>query len=174
MIESIEIRPFGANDIIPTLELYPFAFPDEDLVPLVKDLSVCEDVYAFVALCADRVVGHVALAECALDASPTKIALLGPLAVHPDFSKRGIGSALARQGVDAMRQYGLSAVMLLGSPAYYGRFGFSTEHTVRPPLPLRDDWVDAWQSVWLVDDARPTKRTPLIVPAPWRDPAYWR
>lgn len=49
---------------------------------------------------------------------------LGPLAVAPDFQGRGVGSALLRAGLARLQAQGARGVVLLGAPAYYGRFGF--------------------------------------------------
>jgi predicted N-acetyltransferase YhbS len=55
--------------------------------------------------------------------------LLGPLAVHPDAQKRGIGAALMQRARDEATQRGHAAVLLVGDAGYYGRFGFSAEKT---------------------------------------------
>jgi predicted N-acetyltransferase YhbS len=55
--------------------------------------------------------------------------LLGPLAVHPDAQKRGIGAGLMRRALEEAAQRGHAAVLLVGDAAYYGRFGFSAEKT---------------------------------------------
>jgi predicted N-acetyltransferase YhbS len=55
--------------------------------------------------------------------------LLGPLAVHPDAQKRGIGAALMRRALDEAAQRGHAAVLLVGDAAYYGRFGFGAAKT---------------------------------------------
>ena len=52
---------------------------------------------------------------------------LSPLAVDPDFHKMGIGSELVRKGLARAEQGGWEAIFVLGSPTYYGRFGFSAE-----------------------------------------------
>ena len=49
---------------------------------------------------------------------------LAPMAVLPARQRGGIGSALVRAGLDACRQLGCTAVVVLGHPAYYPRFGF--------------------------------------------------
>jgi predicted N-acetyltransferase YhbS len=55
--------------------------------------------------------------------------LLGPLAVHPDRRRRGIGSALVQRALrDAVRRR-QGAVLLVGDAPYYARFGFSSEKT---------------------------------------------
>jgi predicted N-acetyltransferase YhbS len=55
--------------------------------------------------------------------------LLGPLAVHPDCRKRGIGSALMQRALAEAARLGHDAVLLVGDAPYYGRFGFSSEKT---------------------------------------------
>ena len=55
--------------------------------------------------------------------------LLGPLAVHPDYRNRGIGSALVRRALTRARLGGSPAILLVGDAAYYGRFGFTAERT---------------------------------------------
>jgi predicted N-acetyltransferase YhbS len=55
--------------------------------------------------------------------------LLGPLAVAADTQNRGIGGTLMHHALRkaASRQY--SAVLLVGGPDYYSRFGFSSAST---------------------------------------------
>jgi predicted N-acetyltransferase YhbS len=55
--------------------------------------------------------------------------LLGPLAVHPGWRKRGIGSTLVRQALRAAAARGRASVLLVGDAPFYGRFGFSSEKT---------------------------------------------
>ena len=54
-----------------------------------------------------------------------KIMGLAPMAVAPQHQRKGIGSALVRNGLKQCRQLGFSAVVVLGHPQYYPRFGFS-------------------------------------------------
>jgi putative acetyltransferase len=69
------------------------------------------------------IVGHIA-------ASATTIgtrggwALIGPMAVRPEFQSRGIGSALMKEALQCLRSAGMNGAALVGDPAYYGRFGF--------------------------------------------------
>jgi predicted N-acetyltransferase YhbS len=64
--------------------------------------------------------------------------LLGPLAVHPDAQKRGIGAALMQRALDEAAQRGHAAVLLVGDAAYYGRFGFSADESQALRLPGAD------------------------------------
>ena len=67
--------------------------------------------------------------------------LLGPLAVHPAYRRRGVGSALMRSALSHATELGHGAVLLVGDEPYYKRFGFSrapTEH-LRLPGPFERD-----------------------------------
>jgi putative acetyltransferase len=47
------------------------------------------------------------------------------LAVPPEFQRRGVGTQLSHAGIEARRQLDYDAVVVLGHPSYYPRFGFS-------------------------------------------------
>ena len=49
---------------------------------------------------------------------------LGPVGVLPAFQGMGIGSRLIRQGLEDCQSVGYDAVVVLGHPNYYPRFGF--------------------------------------------------
>jgi predicted N-acetyltransferase YhbS len=86
------------------------------------------DGLSLVAADRGRLVGTVRLWN--VTAGPGRNALLlGPLAVHPDFRNRGIGSALIDRVVARARLAGHQAIILVGDAAYYGRFGFSSGPT---------------------------------------------
>jgi putative acetyltransferase len=55
------------------------------------------------------------------------VAALAPVAVLPDHQRRGIGSALIRRGLELCRKRGCAAVLVVGHPEYYPRFGFSAD-----------------------------------------------
>jgi len=54
-----------------------------------------------------------------------KALALAPMAVLPGFQKQGIGGRLIAAALDEARAAGAEAVIVLGHPDYYPRFGFS-------------------------------------------------
>jgi len=57
---------------------------------------------------------------------PNLYAAMAPVAVRPDVQNLGTGGRLVRAGLDAAKEFGAAAVIVLGHPSYYPRFGFST------------------------------------------------
>lgn len=51
-------------------------------------------------------------------------ALLGPVAVDPDFVGQGYGRQIVSAALHEMTTAGLELVVLVGDEPYYGRFGF--------------------------------------------------
>ena len=72
----------------------------------------------------DRIIGHVAFSPVTVDGRSDGWFGLGPVAVVPDRQGHGIGSALIEAGLDQLRVRGSRGCVVLGEPAYYGRFGF--------------------------------------------------
>ncbi len=48
----------------------------------------------------------------------------GPVSVHPDHQRRGIGTELIRRTMARARTMGFPGAVITGDPAYYRRFGF--------------------------------------------------
>jgi len=176
VLENITIRESLPGDIPAIEALYPAAFPDEDLLPVVRALlSEPDGVLSLVAHVAGSMAGHILFCRCSIaedgDALPGRLGLLGPLAVTPARQKQGVGSTLIRHGIQQMEAAGIKQVLVLGDPAYYGRSGFLPEADIAPPYPLQDEWHGAWQSIRIA--GAPSRQGTLSVPAPWRQPVLW-
>lgn len=83
-----------------------------------------------------QVVGHVALSPVTISDGSTGWFGLGPISVLPGWQGQGVGAALMHAALDALRVQGAQGCVLLGEPAYYGRFGFRAEPgLVLPGIP---------------------------------------
>jgi putative acetyltransferase len=71
-----------------------------------------------------RVAGHIAFSPALINKQDQGWFLLGPVAVLPGLQRRGLGTALVLAGLDALRRMGAQGCVLVGDPAFYGRFGF--------------------------------------------------
>ena len=168
----MQVRESTNADIPGIIALYPRAFPEEDLLPVVEALLEDPPIrMSLVATMDEQIAGNVIFTTCGVEDSDARIALLAPLAVAPEFQKRGIGSTLVRDGLRRLQDTGFSLVCVLGDPAYYGRLGFETERDVETPYPLPAEWGDAWQSQYL--DKAPACTGKLLVPAQWQHPELW-
>jgi putative acetyltransferase len=73
-----------------------------------------------------RVVGHALFSRATLVGDePVELLALGPIAVRPECQRQGIGGALIRAGLERAEAMGFRAVVLVGHPTYYPRFGFT-------------------------------------------------
>ena len=141
---ELTIRPERPADIplIRAVNERAFGQPDEAaLVDAVRARG--ERSISLVAVDGERLVGHVLFTpvtihgpDCAHEAVG-----LAPLAVDPDYQRRGIGGRLVAQGLDGCRESGYRVAVVLGHPTYYPRFGFvpARLHGIRFELNAPDE-----------------------------------
>jgi putative acetyltransferase len=103
-----------------------FGRPAEaNLVDVLRD-----QVSPLVSLVAEdngAIVGHIMFSPVSLSGHPTlRIMGLAPMAIAPERQRKGIGTALVHAGLERCKQLGFGAAVVLGHPAYYPRFGFSS------------------------------------------------
>lgn len=73
------------------------------------------------------VVGHIMFTPVTVSNHPhLEVMGLAPMAVASSHRGQGIGTALVRAGLERCLQLGFGAVVVLGHPGYYPRFGFRT------------------------------------------------
>src|SRR5690606_18603384 len=72
-----------------------------------------------------EIVGHIAFSPVTISDGNEGWFGLGPVAVAPQRQREGIGAALIEHGLALLRERGSAGCVVLGDPAYYGRFGFT-------------------------------------------------
>ncbi len=97
--------------------------------------EVADPYLSLVALLEERIVGHILFTPVTIrgETSCSGALGLGPMAVLPEHQAQGVGTALARAGLEACRRSGHDLIVVVGHPGYYRRFGFRPA----PPLGLR-------------------------------------
>ena len=117
--------------------------PEVRLVDELRATDAWLGRFSLVALSGGAVVGHVLGSRAHVESLP--VLALGPLSVRPEHQRRGVGKALVHTLLGAADACDEPVVVLLGDPAYYGRFGFrlAAEYGIEPPVPA---WAPHFQA----------------------------
>lgn len=126
-VNTMTIRPEQPDDRLAVRAVNTAAFPtpaEADLVDALREQA--RPLVSLVALDGAAIVGHILFSPVTLSGHPALILMgLAPMAVAPTHQRRGIGSTLVRTGLEQCRKLGVGAVVVLGHPDYYPRFGFA-------------------------------------------------
>jgi putative acetyltransferase len=133
----VNIRPEREDDRDVTYRIERDAFERDLEADIARAVADDEGSFALVAEDAGEIVGHVQMSRAWAGERP--ILALGPIGVVAGRRREGIGSALVRAALDEAERRGEPAVMLLGEPAFYGRFGFRRGADLGLPKPYGDD-----------------------------------
>ncbi|MEE9554589.1 MAG: N-acetyltransferase [candidate division Zixibacteria bacterium] len=110
-IRRINIEAFGSE-------------PEADLVEALRDSGI--PLISLVAEKDDELIGHILFSPVSIEPenADVRIAGLAPMAVATAFQNREIGSKLVEEGLKRCKLAGYVAVVVLGHPNYYPKFGF--------------------------------------------------
>lgn len=88
----------------------------EDFLPDLTRIAVCDN----------KIVGAIFYAKSQIACLNGKHSVItfGPLGVHPNYQRQGIGELLIRETVELAKKSGFKAIIIYGEPDYYPRFGF--------------------------------------------------
>lgn len=132
------VRPEGPADHEQVAQVLAEAFggpAEARLVELLRGSPAYVPELALVAEVDGAVVGHILFTV--VDVGGVPALALAPMAVAPAHQRRGIGSALVRAGLERAQARPEAAVIVLGHPDYYPRFGFRRAGAfgIEPPWP---------------------------------------
>ena len=86
-----------------------------------------------VAVHGGRIVGNIVYAASVIrtdDGKEYEVLGMGPIAVLPEYQRRGIGRRMISYTKDRAREMGFRAIFLYGDPDYYSRCGFVPAETL--------------------------------------------
>jgi putative acetyltransferase len=130
---TVTIRPACPDDAAGILTVVEDAFSHGGTRDAGEELAIVRGTWtarrgrSLLELVADEggtVVGHLQAAPGSLDGAPAPVAGVAPVCVGAAHQGRGVGSALMGALVGAAEERHWPLLVLLGDPAYYGRFGF--------------------------------------------------
>ncbi len=99
------------------------------LVHNLRDLPCFIKELDFVAESNGEIIGHIIYSKSILTDQNQNIhefASFGPISVHPEYQKTGIGKALIEHSLSMAKELGFKAIFITGNTEYYHRFGFET------------------------------------------------
>ena len=123
----VTIRPEQPDDIAAVHALNETVFGQPVEATIVNSIrAACPDTVSLVAVDDSRVVGHILFSPVLASGERNTVQGMGlaPMTVLPERQRQGIGSLLARAGIEAMRKRKCPFIIVLGHPKYYPRFGF--------------------------------------------------
>jgi putative acetyltransferase len=137
-----------------------------DMVAAIRSSPRFRPGFALVARAGDAVAGFVMLSGTDLvddSGGRREVLTLTPLAVAPEYQRRGIGSALVRAALADADGRGEPLVVLEGSPRYYGRLGFefAPAHGISIDVP---DWRREGAQLFLLSSYDPRIRGRIEYP----------
>lgn len=124
--EQAEDRQAIFSLIEAAFRTHPFSHQTEHkLVDALRDDNAL--LVSLVALEDGEVMGHIAFSDVLIDGKDCGWVGMGPVAARINRQRQGIGSALVRAGLEAVRKLGKRGCVLAGDPAFYLRFGFKPD-----------------------------------------------
>ena len=123
----MHIRPEQEADRQQIRIINTSAFETDAEANLVDALRQCDiPLISLVAEEGNQLIGHILFSPVSLAESAHTPAITGlaPMAVLPAWQGKGVGSRLVKEGLKYCVEAGYVAVVVLGYPDYYPRFGF--------------------------------------------------
>ena len=125
----MKIREEKAEDYDAVREINDKAFGQVEEGRIVDKIrEACEEIISLVAVEGEKVVGHIFFSPAEINNKGKTIKGMGlaPMAVHPDYQNKGIGSSLVKEGIKRVEETSCPFIIVLGHDKYYPRFGFET------------------------------------------------
>jgi len=124
---AMEVRPEQQQDQAAVYRLNSSAFATDAEARLVDALRKrASPIVSLVAIVDNQVNGHILFSQVQHSENTDALIMgLAPMAVAETARNQGIGSALVASGIAACAGLGAGAIVVLGHPGYYPRFGFT-------------------------------------------------
>jgi len=122
-------------------EMLQTSFKSDEEMMLVNRLRGTSEYIPELSLVAkynNKIIGHCMLTKVTINNHQGYLAL-APVAVHPDFQGKSVGSQLIKESISRAKEY--KGIVLLGHQDYYPRFGFvkASNYGIKCPFKVPDE-----------------------------------
>ncbi|MDR2956289.1 MAG: N-acetyltransferase [Prevotella sp.] len=150
--EDILVRETTISDFEDIMEVEKLAFGYNKEAKLVAELledNTAGPIVSLLAFHQNNAVGHILFTRAYFDEDKEQpmMHILAPLAVKPEYQRRGIGGMLIKAGIQKLQAKGSNLVFVLGHKDYYPRYSFipHASHLGYPaPYPIPEEYSDCW------------------------------
>ena len=121
------IRREQPQDIPEIRQVIIRAFGQKQEASIVDKLRKnCNSILSLVAFTDGKVVGHILFSPAVIEGRHGRLvgSGLAPLAVLPEYQRKGIGTQLMQTAIARIKEGGCPYIIVIGHPEYYARFGF--------------------------------------------------
>lgn len=173
---------FNSKETDELIQLFTKTFGDSEgveegkvigtLVNTLVETTPEQDIAIFVAREEQKIVASILFTRLAFSEEQASF-LMAPVAVSTEYQGQGIGQALIRHGIEAMRSQGVKLAFTYGDPNFYTRVGFNptSEEQFKAPLTLSfpHGWMVQTLSSEMIQalESRPTCVEGFNHPALW-------
>lgn len=131
-----------------------------------------EEIICFGAYEGESLIGSIFFTRLRFS-DPILVYMLAPVAVSTEHQGKGVGQALIKYGLNALKNRSVAVAITYGDPCFYSRVGFEaiTERVIRAPLKLA--MPEGWLGQSLTEEPIPTINERPICVKEFNDPVYW-
>lgn len=173
-MSELIIRSESQKDFRQITKINDIAFnqPNEGLMILAlrKNKKFIPEL-SLVAEINKKLVGHILFFPINIisDEKSYGVLSLAPMAVLPYLQRKGIGKKLVVEGLKKSKDIGFKAVVVLGHPTYYPKFGFepASKWNIKPPIEDVPD--EASMALELVEGSLKGKAGVIEYPAEYNE-----
>lgn len=182
LTQEIHIKETIADDFNDIMYVEEQAFGCVNEAQLTADLLGDETARPILSLLAyhdGEAVGHILFTRAYMNevnVNQPLIHILAPLAVIPEYQKKGIGGLLTNYGLNQLKEMGSKMVFVLGHIAYYPKFGFipdAKQQGYHAPFPIPEVSEDAWMVQSLTGKGFVIPGGTVVCADELNKPEYW-
>lgn len=181
--QILQIRTTENKDFNAIMEVEERAFGSVKEAQLTADLindPTAEPMLSLLAFHENKAVGHILFTRVYINemtVSQPLIHILAPLAVVPEYQKKGFGGLLIHEGLKRLKEMDSQMVFVLGHMEYYPKYGFipdAKEIGYTAPYPIPEENANAWMVQSLSSDGFVIKPGRVICANAMDKEEYWR